>query len=46
MSSGRREELYGGWRRALDGAMLDAKAGASSAIWLDRAGEVGVSAHW
>jgi len=46
MSSARREELYGGWRRALERALLDAKAGASSGIWLDQAGEAGDSAHW
>ena len=42
----RREEMYGGWQRTLEGAMLDAKAGASSGIWLDQAGEAGDSAHW
>ncbi len=42
----RREEMYGGWRRALERALLDAKAGASSGIWLDQASEAGDSAHW
>ena len=46
ISSARRKDLYGGWRRALERALLDATPEASSGTQLDQSGEAGDSARW